>query len=190
VLKSASTILTLLRFLRNWKITNTSTGESQYLSRAVVAQLIIIVKDGIRAAERDLLSSLHQHIYGIKGPGQKNMIPLWIALWALMTTYRNCMIYYKEFSKYRKVALEHDPAGMSQIVLIISLQLTHDRHRYIDRGFEVHVPCLDLYLCSSLPYFDTTVSRLASREEFRAVGSERGFEEGFRGIEDRDLVAL
>lgn len=92
-------------------MTTTPSGGITHISRAIVAQLVIVVKNRIRVAECDLLASLHQHVYSTKGPGRENSIPLWAALWALIAMYRNCMAYYKNFSRYRIVALEHDPAG-------------------------------------------------------------------------------
>lgn len=116
ILKNASTIFTLLRFLRNWKMTTTPSGGITHISRAIVAQLVIVVKNRIRVAECDLLASLHQHVYSTKGPGRENSIPLWAALWALIAMYRNCMAYYKNFSRYRIVALEHDPADSDSLI--------------------------------------------------------------------------
>jgi hypothetical protein len=91
-------------------MTTTPVGNVIHISRGVVAQLIIVVKNGIRAAEINVLRNLQPHLQGIKGPGKENMIALWACLWALIATYRNCMAYYKNFSRHRKVALEHDPA--------------------------------------------------------------------------------
>jgi hypothetical protein len=53
MLNSAVTILKLLRCWRNCKMTTypDSPGEKRHISRTVVSQLLLIIKDGIRAAE-------------------------------------------------------------------------------------------------------------------------------------------
>lgn len=107
MLNSAVTILKLLRCWRNCKMTSRD-NEKQHISRTVISQLLLIIKDGIRTAELTLLASLEKLVYGVKGPGKNNMIPLWTTLWTLILTYRDCMTTYKYSKQHIKISFEHD----------------------------------------------------------------------------------
>lgn len=60
----------------------------EYVSKAVHRQLAIIVTQGIVDLEVEVLSQLQNIIFGCKGPGKQNMLPIWICLWLLMLMYR------------------------------------------------------------------------------------------------------
>ena len=67
-------------------------------SKAVSSQILHVIKKGIRKEELYVLKCLEKLMYGAKGPGQENMIPLWACLWSLILTYRDCMDIYKLYS--------------------------------------------------------------------------------------------
>ncbi|KAE9375236.1 hypothetical protein N431DRAFT_196566 [Stipitochalara longipes BDJ] len=125
MLNSAVTILKLLRFWRNCKMTTSpgDTGCKQHISRTVVSQLLLIIKDGIRTAELTLLDNLEKLVYSSKGPGKGNMIPLWTTLWTLILTYRDCMMAYK-FSQHCTISFEHDAAD-SEVLIEASKHMYH-----------------------------------------------------------------
>lgn len=66
----------------------------QYASNAVYRQIRVIVAQGIVDAEVEILSLLQKHIFGKKGPGRRNMLPIWTSLWILILTYRRTLFYY------------------------------------------------------------------------------------------------
>jgi hypothetical protein len=125
MLNSAVTILKLLRCWRNCKMTTSPdhTGAKQHISRTVVSQLLLIIKDGIRTAELTLLDNLENLVYSSKGPGENNIIPLWTTLWTLILTYRDCMTTYK-FSQHCTISFEHD-AAKSQDLIEASKHMYH-----------------------------------------------------------------
>jgi hypothetical protein len=73
-------------------------GEVEYLSRAATCQLYCIIKEGIRAGECILLETLERYLYESKGPGENNYLALWMILWTLILTYRDCMASHKIWS--------------------------------------------------------------------------------------------
>jgi hypothetical protein len=127
MLNSAVTILKLLRCWRNCKMTTSSdpARTKQHISRTVVSQLLLIIKEGIRTAELTLLDNLEKLVYSTKGPGQKNMIPLWTTLWTLILTYRDCMTTYK-FSQHcpTTISFEHDAAD-AEVLIDASKHMYH-----------------------------------------------------------------
>jgi hypothetical protein len=125
MLNSAVTILKLLRCWRNCKMTTSSSStNSRHISRTVVSQLLLIIKEGIRAAELTLLDNLEKFVYGSKGPGKNNMIPLWTTLWTLILTYRDCMTTYKYSTQHCKISFEHDPSD-SEVLIEASKHMYH-----------------------------------------------------------------
>jgi hypothetical protein len=52
----------------------------QYASNAVHRQLSVIAAQGIVDAEVEVLSLLQKYIFGKKGPGRRNMLPIWTSL--------------------------------------------------------------------------------------------------------------
>jgi hypothetical protein len=89
-----------------------------------VSQLLLIIKEGIRAAELTLLDNLEKFVYGSKGPGKNNMIPLWTTLWTLILTYRDCMTTYKYSTQHCKISFEHDPSD-SEVLIEASKHMYH-----------------------------------------------------------------
>jgi hypothetical protein len=64
---------------------------------AACSQLLLIIKEGIREAEIEILEGLEPHLQGSKGPGQRNAIPLWACLWSLILMYRDRMAAYNQY---------------------------------------------------------------------------------------------
>jgi hypothetical protein len=60
----------------------------QYASKVVHRQIGVIVSQGIVDLEVEILSQLQTLIFSTKGPGKRNMLPIWTCLWLLMLTYR------------------------------------------------------------------------------------------------------
>ncbi|PMD15544.1 hypothetical protein NA56DRAFT_753817 [Hyaloscypha hepaticicola] len=124
MLNSAVTILKLLRCWRNCKMTTCPyTGNKMHISRTVVSQLLLTIRDGICTAEITLLETLEKLIYSSKGPGVQNIIPLWTILWTLILTYRDCMTTYK-FSQHCNTSFEHDAAD-SEVLIEASKHMYH-----------------------------------------------------------------
>jgi hypothetical protein len=71
---------------------------SALASKAVSSQILLVIKEGIRKEELLVLKYLEKLMYGAKGPGEENMIPLWACLWSLILTYRDCMNVYNQYS--------------------------------------------------------------------------------------------
>jgi len=71
-----------------------NSSEPEYLSRAVHTQLAIIVTMGIIDLEVEILSELQKRIFSTKGPGKRNMLPIWTTLWLLIFTYRDTIDYW------------------------------------------------------------------------------------------------
>jgi len=124
MLNSAVTILKLLRCWRNCKMTTCPySGNKMHISRTVVSQLLLTIRDGICTAEITLLETLEKLIYSSKGPGAQNIIPLWTTLWTLILTYRDCMTTYK-FSQHCNTSFEHDAAD-SEVLIEASKHMYH-----------------------------------------------------------------
>ena len=68
----------------------------QYASNAVYKQIGAIVARGIADTEVDILSLLQKSIFGKKGPGRGNMLPIWTSLWLLILMYRETLFYYDD----------------------------------------------------------------------------------------------
>jgi hypothetical protein len=71
-----------------------SQQSHQYVSNAVHIQIGVIVGQGIVEAEVEILSLLQKHIFSQKGPGRRNMLPLWTCLWILILMYRETLYCY------------------------------------------------------------------------------------------------
>ena len=78
-----------------------------YTSQAVHTQLAVIVTKGIQDLEIDVLSELQKRVFGTKGLGKDNMLPIWTALWLLILTYRETVDVW--FSQ------EHKDKGLPQL---------------------------------------------------------------------------
>jgi hypothetical protein len=100
LLSSSARILKLLRCWRSgiYDLSNSDDNNAILASKAAKNQIVLDVKKGIENEERLILKALHKLIYGAKGPGQNNMIPLWACMWSLILTYRDCMAVYKQYS--------------------------------------------------------------------------------------------
>ncbi|KAE9377782.1 hypothetical protein N431DRAFT_478944 [Stipitochalara longipes BDJ] len=66
----------------------------QYASNAVCRQIRVIVARGIVDTEVEILSLLQKYVFGKKGPGRGNMLPIWTCLWLLILMYRETLFYY------------------------------------------------------------------------------------------------
>jgi hypothetical protein len=63
----------------------------QYASKAVHAQIEGIAAGGIVDLEIEILADLQKLLFGPKGLGKFNMLPIWICLWLLILTYRRTL---------------------------------------------------------------------------------------------------
>jgi hypothetical protein len=63
----------------------------QYASKVVHAQVKVVVARGIVDLEVEILSELQKLIFGSKGPGKLNLLPIWTCLWHLILTYRRTL---------------------------------------------------------------------------------------------------
>ncbi len=63
----------------------------QYASKVVHTQIEVIVARGIVDLEFEILSELQKLIFGSKGPGKLNLLPIWTCLWLLILTYRRTL---------------------------------------------------------------------------------------------------
>lgn len=79
-------------------VSNSPTGTKRFISSALSSQILVVVKRGISSAEISILETLETLLYGSKGPGQRNALPLWASLWSLILTYRDCMVTYKLYA--------------------------------------------------------------------------------------------
>jgi hypothetical protein len=61
----------------------------QYVPRAVHHQIILVVTEGIIDLEVEVLSALEKLVFGSKGPGRGNILPIWTILWTMILTYRD-----------------------------------------------------------------------------------------------------
>jgi hypothetical protein len=66
----------------------------QYVSNAVHRQIGVIVARGIVEAEIEILSLLQKYIFDKRGPGRRNMLPIWTCLWILILIYRETLSCY------------------------------------------------------------------------------------------------
>jgi hypothetical protein len=79
-----------------------SQQSHQYASNAAQRQISVIVAKSIADIEFEILSLLHKYIFGSKGPGRTNMLPIWTCLWLLILTYRHTINYYARDDKGRE----------------------------------------------------------------------------------------
>lgn len=98
-----SSSIKLLKLVRCWRCTyydlsNSDDDNSVLASKAVKNQILLVLKEGMETEERLILKALHKLLYGAKGPGENNMIPLWACMWSLILTYRDCMAVYKQYA--------------------------------------------------------------------------------------------
>lgn len=66
---------------------------TQYVTRAVQLHIALVVTKGIIDLELEVLSALQKLIFGSKGAGKDNMLPVWTALWIMILTYRDTPDY-------------------------------------------------------------------------------------------------
>jgi len=84
------------------------------VSKAVKNQIVVLIKTAIREEEFFIHKKLDGLIYGGKGPGKKNMIPIWACLWSLILTYRDCAAVYKQYARApRPNTMQPGCSGMS-----------------------------------------------------------------------------
>ena len=103
--------LNVLKLLRCWRsifqvrLYSESDDDTPMIhSSAISNQILLVIKEGICSAEFTILDIIEKLVYGSKGPGQDNLIPLWACLWSLILTYRDCMVTYKKWSMFYKEA--------------------------------------------------------------------------------------
>ena len=91
--------MSLVHIWRCRKLVFSSAPHSKqtFLSIAASSQLLLVTKEGIREAERDILDALEPLVNSSKGPGQRNAIPLWACLWSLILMYRDRMAAYNQY---------------------------------------------------------------------------------------------
>lgn len=78
-----------------------------FASQAVHIQLAVIITNGIVDLEVDVLSALQKLLFGPKGLGKGNMLPIWTCLWLLILTYRDAVdVWYSR---------QHEREGLPQL---------------------------------------------------------------------------
>ena len=91
--------MSLVHCWRCRKIVSSSASNNtqSFLSLAASSQLSLVIKEGIREAEYEILESIEPHLNSSKGPGQRNAIALWACLWSLILMYRDRMAAYNQY---------------------------------------------------------------------------------------------
>lgn len=132
---------------------------------AACSQLLLIVKEGIREAEVEILEALEPHLYSSKGPGQRNAIPLWACLWSLILMYRDRMAAYNQY-------LNQPLAAYSEAFELMSA--TKHMYDIITAHYAVLFnPSTPLHLdCSSDGNFDLLGRNEGLRREFDVARTE------------------
>lgn len=70
--------------------------QEKHASSTVNRQVAVVVARGIIDLEIDLLAQLQKLIFDTRGPGKKNMLPIWICLWLLLLTYRATNHFWRQ----------------------------------------------------------------------------------------------
>jgi len=104
--------MTILKLLRCWRscveVTSAEASEGVSVSQATSLQLLLVIKQGIRTAECQVLDQLEKCVYEKRGPGKENVVALWATLWSLMFTYRDCAVVSSHFSSHQPTSLRED----------------------------------------------------------------------------------
>jgi hypothetical protein len=84
-----------LPVIKSAPCTNDGDGDGDIVSTAIWLQLRLPIGKGIKATETDVLTEIDRMIQSKSGIGRQNPLATWAALWVLVLSYKDYMIFCK-----------------------------------------------------------------------------------------------